>query len=233
MPAMPAANGMAALQFQDPAILAAGSGMPPPADGPCSLPPALAALATNGSALPAPIAPQATNGAAAVQRSNGGAPGKANPHSRTSSTTRAHLTEVTFASLPISANSKRAVAEVLRYETCTAVQAQTLPLALQGTDLIAKAKTGTGKTIGFLLPTIERIAQAKAKATPGILALVISPTRECAPPPPRPRTPVAPSPLCPCKREASPHPPRAPVAPTTPAALAPGWRARSSRSATS
>ena len=106
--------------------------------------------------------------------------GKANPASRTSSTTRAHLTETTFASLPISALTKRAIAEVLCYETLTKVQAETLPLALQGIDLIAKAKTGTGKTMGFLLPTIERILVAVHSGTRGIHALVISPTRELA-----------------------------------------------------
>ena len=75
----------------------------------------------------------------------------------TSSTTRAHLTSASFAALPLSAPTQRAIAEVLRYEQMTLVQEQTLPVALRGTDVIAKAKTGTGKTIGFLLPTIERI----------------------------------------------------------------------------
>ena len=79
------------------------------------------------------------------------------------------------------------MAEVLCYEKMTLVQEQTLPLALKGKDIIAKAKTGTGKTIGFLLPTIERLA-ARCKPTAGgakapwrgVLALAISPTRELA-----------------------------------------------------
>ena len=106
-------------------------------------------------------------------------PAKSNPLSRTSSTTRAHLTEVTFDSLPISALTKRAIAEVMGYAVCSAVQAQTLPVILQGHDVIAKAKTGTGKTIGFLLPTIERLARQDGAPT-GIRALAISPTRELA-----------------------------------------------------
>ena len=101
-----------------------------------------------------------------------------NPHSRTSSTTRAHLTDVAFASLPISPLTKRAVAEVLRYDKATAVQAQTLPVALEGHDLIAKARTGTGKTIAFLLPTIERLVARGGGG--GVRALAISPTRELA-----------------------------------------------------
>ena len=102
----------------------------------------------------------------------------ANPISRTSSTTRAHLTETTFASLAISPLTKRAIAEIMCYQTLTAVQAETLPLALKGVDLIAKARTGTGKTVAFLLPTIERLL-ASGRGN-GVQAVAISPTRELA-----------------------------------------------------
>ena len=111
---------------------------------------------------------------------------RAAPHaaSRTSSTTRAHMTASRFAELPISPLTKRAIAEVLGYETCTLVQAQTLPVALTGRDVIAKAKTGTGKTIAFLLPTIERLLRLTENGpragTAGVLAIAISPTRELA-----------------------------------------------------
>ena len=154
---------------QDPAIVAMGSGPPPamPALGQGAAFSDPAILAMGSGSLPSgmPAAP----------------PAKANPISRTSSTTRAHMTEVAFASLPLSDKTKRAVLEILRYETCTQVQAQTLPLALEGKDLIAKAKTGTGKTVGFLLPTIERLARATARGgVNGVLALAISPTRELA-----------------------------------------------------
>jgi len=164
-------NGMASLPFQDPAIMAMGSGPPPPIG-----------QQLFNSAVPLPVqlgSPNgAPNGIGAGPNSFGN--GKGNPTSRTSSTTRAHLTETTFASLPISALTKRAIAEILCYQTLTAVQAETLPLALQGMDLIAKAKTGTGKTMGFLLPTIERVVAAIHSGTRGIHALVISPTRELA-----------------------------------------------------
>ena len=119
-----------------------------------------------------PAQPDATSG------------GKANPLSRTSSTTRAHLTTSSFGSLPLSAPTQRAISEVLRYERMTLVQEQTLPVALRGVDVIAKAKTGTGKTIGFLLPTVERLAalaHTSGGSLPrGVLALAISPTRELA-----------------------------------------------------
>ena len=69
------------------------------------------------------------------------------------------------------------------FERCTAVQHQTLPGLLRGEDMLAKARTGTGKTVAFLLPTIERLAKDQQKASRGtspIRALVISPTRELA-----------------------------------------------------
>ena len=54
-----------------------------------------------------------------------------------------------------------------------------MPAAMKGRDVIAKAKTGTGKTIGFLLPTIERLVKAGADDN-AIRAIAISPTRELA-----------------------------------------------------
>jgi superfamily II DNA/RNA helicase len=64
------------------------------------------------------------------------------------------------------------------------IQEQTLPLALAGTDLIGQAKTGTGKTLGFGIPLLQRIVATADPdyndlAVPGApQALVIVPTRE-------------------------------------------------------
>ncbi|CAB4622437.1 MAG: DEAD/DEAH box helicase [Actinobacteria bacterium] len=61
------------------------------------------------------------------------------------------------------------------------IQEQTLPLALAGTDLIGQAKTGTGKTLGFGIPLLQRItapADAGGGQTTTPQALVIVPTRE-------------------------------------------------------
>ena len=57
-------------------------------------------------------------------------------------------------------HTHRAIAEVFRYEFCTHVQAHSLPACLAGGDVLAKAKTGTGKTIGFLIPVIDRVGFA-------------------------------------------------------------------------
>ncbi|CAN1309255.1 DEAD-box ATP-dependent RNA helicase 31 [Linum perenne] len=70
------------------------------------------------------------------------------------------------------------------YENMTVVQAATLPVILKGKDVLAKARTGTGKTVAFLLPSIEVIVKTPPadhdNKRPPILVLVICPTRELA-----------------------------------------------------
>ena len=56
------------------------------------------------------------------------------------------------------------------------IQEQTIPLALEGKDVIGQAQTGTGKTAAFGLPTLEKIDVDNTV----IQALVIAPTRELA-----------------------------------------------------
>ena len=64
------------------------------------------------------------------------------------------------------------------YEIATEVQAKSIPIALKGEDIIGSAKTGSGKSLAFLIPTIEFIL--KNPKNDGIQALVITPTRELA-----------------------------------------------------
>jgi len=70
------------------------------------------------------------------------------------------------------------------YECMTIVQEATLPSILKGKDVLAKAKTGTGKTVAFLLPSIEVIVKSppvlQDQKRPPILVLVVCPTRELA-----------------------------------------------------
>lgn len=58
----------------------------------------------------------------------------------------------------------------------TPVQGEAIPILLTGKDVIAQAQTGTGKTLGFLLPILERVDPQKAE----VQALIVSPTRELA-----------------------------------------------------
>jgi ATP-dependent RNA helicase RhlE len=70
------------------------------------------------------------------------------------------------------------------YETPTPVQAQAIPIILEGRDLMAGAQTGTGKTAAFTLPLLQRLAPgANTSASPArhpIRALILTPTRELA-----------------------------------------------------
>ena len=69
----------------------------------------------------------------------------------------------------------------LGWASPSAVQSQAWPLAAAGADLVAIAKTGSGKTLGFLLPAFARIApELPLKPGSGPLALVLAPTRELA-----------------------------------------------------
>ena len=60
----------------------------------------------------------------------------------------------------------------------TAVQAQAIPPALEGRDVIATAQTGTGKTLAFVLPILEKLLQDPKGV--GVQAVILSPTRELA-----------------------------------------------------
>jgi superfamily II DNA/RNA helicase len=70
--------------------------------------------------------------------------------------------------------------DAMGIRTPTPIQAQAIPAALEGRDLIACAQTGTGKTAAFLLPLIDTIYTYKPKVEGSIRALVIVPTRELA-----------------------------------------------------
>jgi superfamily II DNA/RNA helicase len=65
------------------------------------------------------------------------------------------------------------------YVTPTPIQAQTIPLALAGRDVVGIAQTGTGKTAAFALPILHRILQQRLRPQPKTCrVLVLSPTRE-------------------------------------------------------
>src|ERR1700722_1861542 len=83
---------------------------------------------------------------------------------------------LSFSESIISAYTKERLASA-RFTMPTPVQAATIPQALEGKDVLATAQTGTGKTLAFIIPVMERLLQGN---TPGIAALVLVPTRELA-----------------------------------------------------
>ena len=67
------------------------------------------------------------------------------------------------------------------YTTPTPIQAQAIPLVLEGRDILGIAQTGTGKTAAFALPILQRLAEDRKPAPRrGCRCLVLSPTRELA-----------------------------------------------------
>ncbi len=66
------------------------------------------------------------------------------------------------------------------YETPSPIQAATIPVLLEGQDLIGQAQTGTGKTAAFALPMLSTIDLKANVRTEGISALILTPTRELA-----------------------------------------------------
>ncbi|MBA0617416.1 hypothetical protein Godav_026865 [Gossypium davidsonii] len=94
-----------------------------------------------------------------------------------------YLSETRFDQISISPLSLKGIKDA-GYEKMTVVQEATLPVILKGKDVLAKAKTGTGKTVAFLLPSIEIVSKLppvdRDVKRPPIHVLVICPTRELA-----------------------------------------------------
>ena len=83
-----------------------------------------------------------------------------------------------FNKLGLSAELLRAVEEK-GYQEATPIQQQSIPLILEGRDVLAGAQTGTGKTAGFTLPLLHKLQQSSANRR-NIRALILTPTRELA-----------------------------------------------------
>ncbi|MBE0590383.1 MAG: DEAD/DEAH box helicase, partial [Hydrogenophaga sp.] len=90
---------------------------------------------------------------------------------------------LSFSQLSLSPSLERAVAE-MGYENMTPIQAQAIPVVLQGRDVMGAAQTGTGKTAAFTLPLLQRMMKhdntSTSPARHPVRALVLLPTRELA-----------------------------------------------------
>src|SRR5688572_6822156 len=82
---------------------------------------------------------------------------------------------VNFTDLKLSDNLLKAL-EDMNFKIPSPIQAQTIPLLLQGRDVIAQAQTGTGKTAAFALPILQRLSLGSSATQ----ALILAPTRELA-----------------------------------------------------
>ena len=87
----------------------------------------------------------------------------------------------TFAQLGLAPELLRAIT-AKGYDVPTPIQAQAIPAAMEGRDILGAAQTGTGKTAGFALPMLHRLAQTKPQQLRNRppRALILTPTRELA-----------------------------------------------------
>lgn len=83
-----------------------------------------------------------------------------------------------FSELQLNENVLEAL-DAMRFDECTPIQEQAIPLILEGKDLIAVAQTGTGKTAAFLLPVLNKLSEGKHPED-AINCVIMSPTRELA-----------------------------------------------------
>jgi ATP-dependent RNA helicase RhlE len=81
-----------------------------------------------------------------------------------------------FIELPLSAGLQQKLAQS-QFTTMTPVQAAAIPQAMAGKDVLATAQTGTGKTLAFLIPIVERMLQSTSR---NVEVLILVPTRELA-----------------------------------------------------
>jgi len=91
------------------------------------------------------------------------------------------MSDVAFESLDgkVSTHTLKAIKE-MGYTHMTEIQAQSIPPLLEGRDILAAARTGSGKTLGFLIPAIELIYKLKFMPRNGTGVMILSPTRELA-----------------------------------------------------
>lgn len=91
--------------------------------------------------------------------------------------------EITFTSLGLDPRLTRALSK-LEFIKPTLIQAEGIPIALSGRDLLAKAPTGSGKTLGYVLPVLHKILQSEnvilEEGKLAIQAIMIVPTKELA-----------------------------------------------------
>lgn len=85
----------------------------------------------------------------------------------------------TFAELDLDSNILAAIEE-MGYERPTDIQAQAIPQALEGKDILASAPTGTGKTAAFVIPALQYLQDFPRKKAGPARILILTPTRELA-----------------------------------------------------
>lgn len=107
---------------------------------------------------------------------------KVNPTEESGSSNMSVFTVDSVDSLKIHPHAIKNMKEVLNFHKLTHVQQKSIPAALEGKDLLIRSPTGSGKTLSYALPIVEKLQNIQPRLTrsQGIHALVIVPTRELA-----------------------------------------------------
>ena len=87
------------------------------------------------------------------------------------------MSEMKFSEINLLPEMLRAIEEQ-GFETLTDIQAEAIPMVREGRDIIGKSQTGTGKTLAFAIPAIEKIDRSEKDTT--VQVLILCPTRELA-----------------------------------------------------
>ena len=87
---------------------------------------------------------------------------------KSKSRARDFLSGIKFADLDLDERIRRSLAEEFKYDMLSEPQSKSIPVALDGHDVFVKAKTGSGKTLGFLIPTIERLCGLQTRTQNGV-----------------------------------------------------------------
>jgi len=90
-----------------------------------------------------------------------------------------YFSDKKFADMGLSEETLNALTES-GFETATEIQEKCIPLSSQGVDIIGSAKTGSGKSLAFLIPAVELLAKSEDKESKSTRVLVLTPTRELA-----------------------------------------------------
>jgi ATP-dependent RNA helicase DDX10/DBP4 len=98
-------------------------------------------------------------------------------HAKSSQDLKAEIKD--FTDLPLSQITSKGL-EASHFKTLTDIQSKAVPLALKGRDILGAAKTGSGKTLSFLIPVLENLYRQNWTEMDGLGALILSPTRELA-----------------------------------------------------
>lgn len=90
-----------------------------------------------------------------------------------------YFSDELFENMNLSESIKRALNE-MKYERATQIQSRSIPHAMKGRDILGASKTGTGKTLAFLIPAVELLLRTKVRRENGSAVIIITPTRELA-----------------------------------------------------